>query len=96
MKVSLSLPNSAKVGRLPVDEEAEVGFSPWVAVRSSNVSHCRYNEGARQMDIRFHDGSIYRYSHVDESTYAQLLLATSPGSYVHRHVKKIYKATRIE
>lgn len=96
MKVSLSLPNSSKVGRLPVDEGVEGGFSPWVAVRSSNVSHCRYNLGSLQMDIRFHDGAVYRYSHVDEPTYAQLLLAVSPGAFVHRHVKNIYKATRIE
>jgi hypothetical protein len=96
MKLSLSLPKSSKVGRLPADEETGSGFSAWTAVRSSNVSHCRYNESAKQMDIRFQGGAIYRYSHVDESVYSQLLLATSPGSYVHRHVKKLFKATRIE
>lgn len=99
MKVSLSLPKAASVGRLSVPEEQEDGFGPWVAVRSSTLSHCRYNVAQLQMDVLFLDrgapGPVYRYSNVDEATYAQLLLASSPGSYLHRHVKSVYKATRI-
>ena len=99
MKISLELPRRAQPASLSAAEQTEVGFSDWVAVRSSTVSHCRYNVAQLQMDIMFFDrggpGPVYRYSHVEESVYSQLLLAPSPGRYVHRHVKPVYKATRI-
>lgn len=99
MKVSLELPQRAQPSSLSTTEQSEAGFSEWVAVYSSTVSHCRYNVEQLQMDVMFlyrgGPGPVYRYSHVEESVYSQLLLAPSPGRYMHRHVKPIYKATRI-
>lgn len=57
-------------------------------VSSSNLESIGYDERTNTLEVAFLNGTIYQYSGVPASIYKGLMLASSHGSYLDRHVKK--------
>jgi hypothetical protein len=57
-----------------------------VFVKSSNILSVGYSVSARVLYIKFFDGGSYRYFDVPEATFADLLNASSHGSFAHRNI----------
>ncbi len=56
-----------------------------VHVVSSNVEAVGYENGF--IEIRFLNGSVYRYPNCTEELFSQLLSAPSKGAFVHQRLK---------
>jgi hypothetical protein len=69
---------------------------PWAPLASSNVAAARWIdfEGG-WLDVRFVDGSEYRYYGVPHAVFSALLEAPSKGRFVHRHLKGRYDYARL-
>ena len=52
-----------------------------VKLDSEAIAAVRYDEKKRTLDVEFRDGDIYRYSHVPEFVYRELLKAESIGAF---------------
>lgn len=57
-------------------------------VNSTILASVGYDAGKQLLEIEFHDGNVYQYSHVPESVYEGLMAAESHGRYFDQHVKK--------
>ncbi|MBM7064294.1 KTSC domain-containing protein [Neisseria elongata] len=62
-------------------------------VLSSNLSSVAYENGI--LEIRFKNGSLYRYEGVPQTVYYELLHAPSKGRYLHSQIKPFYPYRRI-
>jgi hypothetical protein len=51
-----------------------------VRLDSSAIEAVRYDRKKRTLDIKFREGHSYRYMHVPEFLYRELLNAASPGA----------------
>lgn len=58
------------------------------AVDSSNLESVGYESNSKILEVRFKNGSLYRYSEVPEGVYRGLLGAGSVGGYLDAYVKK--------
>ncbi|HFC6730839.1 TPA: KTSC domain-containing protein [Neisseria meningitidis] len=47
------------------------------------------------MEIRFKNGSLYRYKGVPQTVYDELLHAPSKGRYLHSQIKPFYPYRRV-
>ena len=52
-----------------------------VRLDSSAIEAVRYDEKKRTLDVEFRDGHSYRYMHVPEFVYRELLNTESPGAF---------------
>jgi hypothetical protein len=64
-----------------------------IPVTSSQIAAVGYNPTARQLVVRFHGSgsrpeAIYSYTGVPAQIAAGLIVAASPGTYFHRHVRQ--------
>ena len=66
-----------------------------IPVVSSNLQSVGYDPTAQLLEVEFHDGSVYQYTHVPEAIYRALVAAGSHGQYFHAHIKGAYPTTRI-
>ncbi|HEY9945529.1 TPA: KTSC domain-containing protein [Neisseria meningitidis] len=62
-------------------------------VLSSNLSSVAYENGI--LEIRFKNGSLYRYKGVPQTVYDELLHAPSKGRYLHSQIKPFYPYRRV-
>ena len=62
-------------------------------VRSSNVAAVGYEDGT--LYVEFLSGATYAYEGVDEAAYQDMLTASSPGSYLNRHIKDRHAVRRV-
>jgi hypothetical protein len=62
----------------------------WEYVDSSNIEAMRYDEGARELWVRFLSGGVYVYSGVPAAAYEDIMRADSKGSYLNREIKPNY------
>jgi hypothetical protein len=69
-------------------------FGHWQALQSSNLSAYRYNEGEKQLEIKFHGGRVYRYPGVPKEIAEGLGTAASPGQYFNSEIKNAYPAEK--
>jgi hypothetical protein len=53
----------------------------WVRLGSAAIAAVRYDEKKRTLDVEFRDGDTYRYAHVPEFVYRELLRAESAGAF---------------
>jgi KTSC domain len=67
----------------------------WVALESSVFTSAAYRADARQLYLRFHEGSIYRYFECPGSVYKALLAAGSKGGYFARHIRNGFRCERV-
>lgn len=62
-------------------------------VSSSDLASVGYENS--MLEIEFHSGGIYRYLHVPESVYTNLMSAPSKGTYFHASIKDKYPFQRL-
>jgi len=83
---------------IPPEVNAMIGEAAameYHAVSSSNLREVGYSKETQTLEVRFHNGNVYRYSGVPETIFMGLLVAPSKGSYLHLNVKNIYPYTKI-
>jgi hypothetical protein len=56
-------------------------MSERVKLGSAAVAAVRYDEKKRTLDVEFREGDTYRYMHVPEFVYRELLKAESVGAF---------------
>jgi KTSC domain len=59
----------------------------WTSVVSRAFSAVAYDEGARQLYVRFHSGKVYRDFEFPPDQYDGLLAAESKGGYFGSHIR---------
>jgi len=70
-------------------------MSDWVYIDSSNIEAICYVEDARELQVRFLNGSTYSYADVPQEIYEELLNAPSKGSYLNRMIKGVYNYQKL-
>lgn len=60
---------------------------PRQSVASSNLSAVGYSEPTQELDIEFHNGSIWRYYDVPAETHQEFVNAGSIGQFYNRKIK---------
>jgi hypothetical protein len=53
----------------------------WVRLGSAAIAAVRYDEKKRSLDVEFREGDTYRYVHVPEFVFRELLKAESAGVF---------------
>lgn len=66
-----------------------------IPVDSSNIASIGYDAEDKTLEVEFNDGPIYRYYDVPSSVHEGLMSASSHGSYLHEHVKGVYRYEQI-
>ena len=65
-------------------------------VNSSNIDRAGYDKENRTLEIKFKNGSVYRYEDVPEIMYTDIFRSKSPGAFVQRWiVKGQYKNSKV-
>jgi hypothetical protein len=59
-----------------------------VKVVSSQIDAVGYNKEAKQLDIQFKGGSVYRYDNVEADLHEKLMNQDSVGSYFINFIKR--------
>lgn len=68
-----------------------------VAVDSSSLLELGYDPDAQVLEVRFHNGSLYRYEQVPAGVVQALLEADSLGTYFNQVFKpQDYRYRRVE
>jgi hypothetical protein len=66
-----------------------------VRLASSAIEAVRYDRKKRTLDVRFREGHSYRYVHVPEFFYRELLSAESPGA-LWKAVKEQFEYEKLD
>lgn len=64
-------------------------------VISSNVDEIGYDEEAKELHVRFKDGSLYIYSDFEPAKNTELIASDSKGSFIHKNIKGKYKFRKV-
>jgi len=59
-------------------------------VESSTIASYDYNPLTHQMEVRFKNGSLYRYSDVDQDTVKAFEEAESKGGFLHQRIRGVF------
>lgn len=62
--------------------------------RSEAYHSASYDAANELLDVRLKSGTVYRYFHVPESVYRQLLDSPSPGKFYRANVRHAYSYRR--
>jgi hypothetical protein len=73
-------------------EERSGRFQP---VQSSTMRSIRYNHNARELDITFIGGEIYRYLNVPLEIYVGLIAAGSKGAFFNNNIKDEFACSEV-
>jgi KTSC domain len=65
------------------------------AVSSSNVASVGYDPQSNTLEVGFLSGGVYQYYGVPSGIFRGLVGASSVGSYLHHHVKGIFRYRRV-
>jgi len=65
------------------------------SVSSSDINSVGYDSESHTLEIEFHNGDVYQYFDVPQSTYDALMHASSHGSYFHRYIKDRHRWVKI-
>lgn len=100
VKLTASNPRAFEIGRKSPGGSSDRGFTdsgwtPYVALQSSNVAGCRFNTMTHSLEITFNNGGVYLYENVSPTTYQALLGALSPGKFVHQRIKGRHRTVRV-
>ena len=63
------------------------------SVFSSNLKSVGYDDGT--LEIEFHNGGIYQYFNVPDSTYSNLISAISKGRYFDTYIRPKYRYRKV-
>ena len=58
----------------------------WVSVVSTVFTSAAYDEGTRQLYLKFQSGKVYRYYKFPAHQYDEFLAAESQGKYFRKHI----------
>jgi len=58
----------------------------WVSVVSTVFTSAAYDEGTRQLYLKFQSGKVYRYFKFPAHQYDEFLAAESQGKYFRKHI----------
>jgi hypothetical protein len=61
------------------------------SVVSSNIASIGYDPNTMTLEVEFKNGSVYQYFDVPESTYQELMTASSVGTYLNQHIKNSFR-----
>lgn len=64
-------------------------------VDSSSIAEIGYAPRARELEVLFRNGGLYRYFDVPAPVHRALLEAESIGRYLNRHVRTRYRYRRL-
>ena len=65
-------------------------------VESSSLRSVGYDAQRRELEIEFHDGTVYLYGNVPEDVCAALLQAESKGGYFNAEIREQYVYHKVE
>ena len=68
--------------------------SPAVPVRSRNIKDVAYDPASLSLQVTFHSGSVYTYSHVPPIVHTALMAARSKSSYLRDAIAPRFIATK--
>lgn len=68
----------------------------WIPLESSVIDAARYRSDIEQLDIRFTNGHIYRYSDVPGAIMRRLIEAESAGEYFNLAIRDSYEYEQLE
>lgn len=63
-------------------------------VSSSTIASIGYDSTSQTLEIEFINGHIYQYFDVPESYYLGIIGDASPGGYLSRHIKGVFRYAR--
>lgn len=63
-------------------------------VSSSNIAAIAHHGDT--LHVRFHNGSVWKYSDVDQKLYNDMLLAGSVGKYFNEHIKRFKSGEKVD
>ena len=66
-----------------------------VRLGSASIAALSYDERKRTLDVEFRAGDTYRYAHVPEFVYRELLKAESAGAFWNR-IKENYEFVKVD
>ena len=58
-----------------------------IPVESTTLAALAYDRSRQQLELEFHNGSVYHYRGVPERTYQELSQAPSKGQYFNRNIR---------
>ena len=64
-------------------------------VSSSELHSVGYDPYTGTLEIRFHSGGTHRYFGVPAQVHSSLMGAASHGRYFHRHIKGVYRYSKV-
>ena len=76
-------------------QEAVTSHIPRQRVESSVIAEVGYSKRRHWLEIKFMNGSIYRYVDVPPSVYRDLISAESKAGYYARYIKNNYRSVRV-
>lgn len=66
-----------------------------IAVSSSNLASAGYDSESRILEIKFHNGGVYRYTGVPPEEYKGLMGASSHGKYFAANIRGKYAYKKV-
>jgi len=63
-------------------------------VRSSNITAMGYDSALKQSHVLFNSGDRWIYADVPEELHAEMIKASSIGSFFHKHVRGKFKGEK--
>jgi hypothetical protein len=64
-------------------------------VTSSSVASVGYDPNTMALEVEFRNGSVYQYFDVPETTYQDLMSASSVGTYLNQTIRASYRCAQI-
>jgi hypothetical protein len=64
-------------------------------VDSSNIASIGYDPAAQIVEVEFLNGGVYQYFNVPEHEHANLMAASSHGTYLNAHIKGTYPYQKV-
>ena len=64
-------------------------------VVSSTVVSIGYDAESSTLEIEFHNGTVYQYFDISETTHVELITAGSVGAYLNSHIKGKYRFSKV-
>lgn len=65
-------------------------------MQSCNLRSVSYDESRKNLEIEFHSGIIYQYQNVPSKIHADLMNATSVGSFFTDKIKNSFRSIRLD
>ena len=65
-------------------------------MKSSYIQGVAYNEKSQELQVKFNNGTIWKYFDVPEAAHVSLLLAESTGKFFAKEIKGVFTGRKVE